>query len=247
MQVLLIIINICYLNYGDYMLQKDYKKYLIKGIIVFLIFYFGAYLQYIPIKLFNLDIDNLSKSMQVILSTFSSICMLIIFIIIYHKDLKEDFIKFKNNFLENLDIGLKYWLYGLIIMIISNLILMFIFKSGGADNENIVQEMLKTLPWLMFINAGIIAPINEEIVFRKTLKDVIADKWFLVCMSFLLFGGAHIINTATTLIDYLYIIPYGALGGAFALAYYKSDTIYTSIFMHMFHNLILAILSIIVL
>lgn len=52
-------------------------------------------------------------------------------------------------------------------MITSNLILLTIFKAGGANNENIVQTMIKALPWLMIIDAGLIAPFNEEIVFRK--------------------------------------------------------------------------------
>ena len=99
----------------------------------------------------------------------------------------------------------------------------------------------------MVIIAGFIAPFNEEIVFRKTLKDVFKNKWVFAFLSFLLFGGAHVIGEATTLIDYLYIIPYGALGGAFALAYHDTDTIFTSLTLHMVHNLVLSLLSIFVL
>ena len=62
-----------------------------------------------------------------------------------------------------------------------------------------------------------------------------------------MFGGAHVIDSAKTFIDILYIIPYGALGGAFALAYYDTDTIFTSMTMHMIHNLILCIISVAVL
>jgi len=166
---------------------------------------------------------------------------------LYHKDLKKDFIKFKNNFLKNIDIGVKYWISGLLVMVISNLILTFLLKAGGANNEEQVQSMIKVFPLLMVIDAGIIAPFNEEIVFRKTLKDVIKNKWFFVILSFLFFGGAHVFNSATSFTDYLYIIPYGALGAAFALAYYKTDTIFTSMFLHIVHNTILCLISIIAL
>ena len=54
-------------------------------------------------------------------------------------------------------------------------------------------------------------------------------------------------DSAKTLVDVLYIIPYGALGGAFALAYYDTDTIFTSMTMHMIHNIVLSLVSIIML
>ena len=222
-------------------------KFIIRGIIVFLIFHYGVYLQLIPIKLFNLDYKNASSKLLVLLSAFSSICLAFIFFFIYRKDLRKELKKFKKDIMGNLDIGIKYWAIGLIIMVVSNFLLTYVFKSGGANNENAVQEMIKGLPWLMVIIAGFIAPFNEEIVFRKTLKDVFKNKWVFAFLSFLLFGGAHVIGEATTLIDYLYIIPYGALGGAFALAYHDTDTIFTSLTLHMAHNLVLSLLSIFVL
>ena len=229
---------------------KDIKSkipFLIRGILVFLLFFYSAYFQLIPIKLFHLDVHSLSDTENVILSTFSSIVVVLILIAIYWKELKKDFSSYRKNIMENLDIGIKYWMSGLAIMMISNLIITFVFKAGGANNEELVQNMIHSLPWLMVIDAGILAPFNEEMVFRKTLKDIFNQKWIFVICSFLLFGGAHVINNATNILDYLYIIPYGALGGAFALAVYKSDNIFTSISMHMFHNLVLVLLSIFVL
>ena len=132
-------------------------------------------------------------------------------------------------------------------MMLSNFILTFFFKSGGANNEKIVQKLISSLPWLMAIDAGVIAPFNEEIVFRKTLKDIFDNKYIFVFLSVLLFGGAHVFSGAKNVLDYLYIIPYGALGGAFACTYYKTNTIFPSMFMHMIHNTVLVLLSIIVL
>ena len=132
-------------------------------------------------------------------------------------------------------------------MFTSNIILTFILRGGGAQNEQAVQSMIKTIPILMVINAGFVAPFNEEIVFRKTLKDIFKNVYLFMLASFLLFGGAHVIESATSLIDWLYIIPYGALGASFAYAYYKTDTIFTSLTLHMFHNLVLCLMSILLL
>ena len=222
-------------------------KNIIRGIVVFFLFFYSVYLQYIPVLLFKMDVHNISPVESVLLSTFSSTIVLFILFFIYRKDLIREFKIFKDNFIENIDIGFRYWMLGLFIMMISNVIITYFLKGGGANNEVAVQKMIKTLPWLMVIDAGIIAPFNEEIVFRKTLKDIINNPIILCILSFLFFGGAHVISDAKTITDYLYIIPYGALGASFAYSYYKTNTVFTSMSMHIFHNTVLILLSIFIL
>lgn len=227
------------------MKELDNKiKLIIKGFIVFCIFYFSVYLQYIPVKLLNLDVKTLSTSMKVVLSCFSTIILVFIYFIIYRKDLKKEFKVFWKNKEDYMDTGIRYWIIGVLIMFATNIILNFVFKAGGANNEKAVQTLIKSFPLLMLIDAGILSPFNEEIVFRKTLKDIFKNKWLFIIFSFILFGGAHVISSAKTLTDYLYIIPYGTLGASFAYAYYKTDNIFTSISLHMMHNIILILISI---
>ena len=225
---------------------SDKTKYIIKGIIVFLIFEFSVYLQYIPVILLNINVKTMSYKTAVVLSTFSSIVTFFIFFLIYRKDLKKDFKDFWKNKENYMDTGIRCWIIGLLIMFASNIILNYLLKAGGAANEKTVQTMIKTLPILMIIDAGFIAPFNEEIVFRKTLKDIFKNKWLFIILSFLLFGGVHVISSAKTILDYLYIIPYGALGAAFAYSYYKTNNLFTSITLHMFHNIILILISILI-
>ena len=82
------------------MLKKINPMIIARSIIVLLIFHYAAYLQLIPIKLFNLDIDTISKKTIVLLSAFSSICLVFIYYFIYRKDLKKEFKKFKKTFLK---------------------------------------------------------------------------------------------------------------------------------------------------
>ncbi len=228
-------------------MEKFEKKFklIIKCIIIFCIFYFSKYLQYIPVKLFNINLETITPKMSAILSTFSTVILFFILFIIYRKDLKKDFKDFIKNKDDYLDIGIRYWIIGLIIMFICNYILNFVLKAGGAANEKTVQTLIKSFPLIMIIDAGILAPFNEEIVFRKSIKDAVNNKWIFYILTFILFGGAHVIKSSNTILDYLFIIPYGALGVAFAAAYYKTKNVFTTISMHMMHNLILIILSII--
>ena len=218
---------------------------ILRTLIVFILFYYGiVFIRLLIIKLFGLNTADLTMNMRVLLSTISSIILMGIYYIIYRKELIKEFKIFKKDLINNIDIGFKYWFIGLVIMIVSNLFLTIVLHSNGAENENIVQQAIDASPWIMLISGGFIGPFNEEIVFRKSIKDVFKNKWIFIIISALLFGGAHIVEGANTLVDYLYIIPYGALGGAFALCYYKTKTIFTSMFMHMFHNTALILLAI---
>ena len=218
-------------------------KGVIIGIALFILYYFSAYLQLIPIYLFN--IKKITGSTQVLLSLFSNTIILIILIIIFRKQLLHEWKIFKEKLLENIDTGIKYWIIGLIVMMVSNTILTFVLKMGQAANEQAVQQLISYLPWVMVINAGIIAPCVEEIIFRKCYKNAFPNKWLFIGLSSLVFGSLHVITSTTSLMDLLFIIPYGSLGAAFAIMYQKTDTIYTSMLMHMLHNTILIILSII--
>ena len=222
-------------------------KKIIKSISAFLVFYLLPYIIIFILKLVGVTFNNITNSTNVIINTILSLITAIILFIIYKKDFKEDLIKFKSDFIKNIDTGFKCWFVGLIIMMISNIILTFLLKAGGANNEQAVQNLLSSLPAIMAIDICLLAPFNEEIAFRKTIKDVFKNKWIFVILSFLLFGGAHVISSAKTLTDYLYIIPYGALGGSFAYAFYETDTIFTSMTMHFIHNTILVILSLFIL
>lgn len=128
-------------------------------------------------------------------------------------------------------------------MMISNILINTLFKLGQAENEQLVQGMITDFPLVMLLNAGVIAPIIEEIVFRKTFRDTIKGKWAFILTSSLVFGFMHVL-VATSLIEMIFIIPYTLLGMAFAYMYYDTDSIYTSILAHILHNTILILISI---
>lgn len=218
----------------------------VRALFAFFIFYFSTLFKYIPIYLFKLDVNvvNSNVKLAVLLALFAAICVSFLLIVFYWKDLVKEFKKIKNNLLQCLDTGFACWVIGLFIMVAVNFILAYIFKSGGAKNENAVQSLITAAPLYMAIDVCILAPFNEEMIFRKALRDLSVNKYIFIFLSFLIFGGAHVFGSATTLVDYLYIIPYGALGGMFAYAYTKTDSIFTTITFHMLHNTVLFFMSV---
>ena len=216
-----------------------------KNIFAFFLFLFGAYFQYIPIRLFSISREQLlqNERLSILLSVFSSIVILFCYLLLYRKELIREAQIFFKNWRDHLDVGFACWISGLIIMFLSNLILVSVFHSGGANNENAIREMTEVFPLMMGLDACLLAPIVEEIAFRKTLKNIFQKPVLFIFFSFLFFGGAHVLGMAQNFVDLLYIIPYGALGATFAYAYWKTDTVFTSISFHMIHNTITVLLT----
>jgi len=224
--------------------MKYIKNFLLFLILLFL-FIFKDYFVIIPCSLLNIDINILSYSTKVLLSIIASSILIIITIIIYRNYLKEKLIDFKKHIKEYFDFGLKYWIWGLIGMAVSNILIGLFTTLDGANNEKLVQEMLHSAPLLSFISATIIAPFLEEILFRKSVYDMFHNKKLAIFMSGLIFGLLHVIFSMTKVTDLLYIIPYGMLGYSFAYILHKKDNIFVPIMFHMIHNGVLTILSIV--
>lgn len=221
---------------------KKYKN-LIKGIISILLFFLSGTIQRLFVII--LGINEITKLNAVILNFSSSFIILLCLLILYNKELKKEWKIFHKKLADNMDIGLKYWLLGLAGMMVSNIALSIIFQNEGADNEQLVQQMITALPILMVFSAGFIAPIVEEITFRKVFRDNIKKDILFILVSGIFFGFLHVFPT-DNLGQFLYIIPYSSLGISFAIMYQKTNTVFTSISMHMMHNTILTLLSILV-
>lgn len=223
-------------------IKKDTIKRISKLIILFILFESSVYLQYIPLWIFQ--IKEITPQVDVLLNCFSNLILLMTLFFMYRVDLRREWKKFKNNFNTSMDSSFKYWCFGVLGMMVSNILINMIFNLGQAENEELVQEMIVALPLVMLLNAGIIAPIIEELIFRKAFRDAIKNKWKFIIISSLVFGLMHII-TATTWIDLIFFIPYSCLGLAFAYIYTETDSIFPSILVHAFHNTTLIIFSII--
>ncbi len=215
-----------------------------KVALVFILFFMSKYLQYIPLLVLDMDIKNLTLQDQVIMSTFSNAVLALLLFLIYRKDLIKEWKRFKKNYQEDIDVGLRYWILGLALMVVSNILISLFTPLKNSTNEMSVQSLISVSPYIMLFTAGILAPICEEITFRKTIKELCSNKWLFCIISGLVFGLLHVVSNNASWYEYLYVIPYGSLGFTFAYAYYKTDTIFTSMSMHALHNILLVLLSI---
>ena len=210
-----------------------FKQFLI--IIFYLIVVLG--LQLLLYKYLDCSNPILEGSAYLFIELFT----MLIFIIIIRKILIPDIIDFKKNGKQYIKDNYKYWLYGLLVMAISNIIISYFI--GLASNESGNREMLDSIPIFSIISMVICAPIIEELMTRVILKDKVPNIVYY-SLSGLIFGALHLL-AATSLSEIFYIIPYGALGFSFAVIYQKSNNVCTNMFFHALHNSIAVLLILI--
>ena len=189
----------------------DIKKYVV-FVFVILVFLLSSLFQIIPIKLFNLDVKNITNLEESFLTLFSYICSLIICIFLYRKTIEKEISNFdKKSFKKNFFYSIKLW-----IMIISS-------------------------PLVYGITLILLSPLLEEIVFRMAFKDIFNGLSFIL-ISGIVFGSIHVIFSITSLLDLLYLIPYCSLGIIFGIIYNKTDNLSYTYIIHLLHNLLTSII-----
>lgn len=209
------------------------KKYiqLSKGIIIYLFLniIISLIISKLPIP-HNFWTSNL-------LNLVAPIITCIVLIIIYKQCFKNKFQDFKNNFSKYLSLIFKYWLVGLLIMMLTNTIISSITKQLPV-NEETNRTLLYSLPLYSIFATIFLAPITEEITFRASIKEISSNINIYCLISALLFGLMHVIFNG----DFIYAIPYASLGFFLARCYYETDNILCSIIMHSWHNFLCVIL-----
>lgn len=185
--------------------------------------------------IFYKDLNNSSLIIQNLVNILIYLIMLIVFLIIFRKKIIPDFYDFKKNGKKYIKDTYYYWLIGLVIMLVSNLIISSFI--GMPQNEESNRELLSKLPVYSIMSVLVFAPIIEELMTRVILKDTFKHPYIYIVLSGLIFGSLHIISS-NNIYELFYIIPYGVLGCAFAKIYYETNNVWSNIFFHSFHNLI---------
>lgn len=221
---------------GDFM-KDTYKRPLI-GLCALLFYFTATLLQPLPFALLHIDLNTVPAHIKILYSLGYEIMILFVIICLFYQTLKKDWLDIKINHKTYFKKTIKYYFWGLGIMMFSNLILNFL--SGGiAGNEEAVQTLIDDYPIYMWISGVIIAPLLEELLFREGIHYIFKNKWLFILCSGFLFGGMHVLGNINNMIDIFYIIPYSSLGLTFAYMLYKYDNIFISMGYHFMHNGIL--------
>lgn len=217
---------------------------ILKNIFIFISYFKYTYLFLFILSLFKIDIYKFEISKRIIAITIFDLLFIIFLLIMYRKELKEDFKDFKENYKKYLPNYINIYFIGVILMGICNIILSKLTGNLTSGNEEAIRNYIGKYPLYMVYSSVIFAPLVEELIFRKNIRNIFKNKYLFIIMSGFIFGALHITNY-TDIKELLFGIPYIIMGLDFAYIYYKTNNIYTTMTYHFGHNLLLMIIQLI--
>lgn len=221
--------------------KTTYKESFKIGIVAILIYIIVPEIYLYILDYLNISFATFSIRSKIFLIFLSELLTLTLLIILYNKDLKKDIKDLKKNYEKYADVYIKYWIIALIIMAVSNKLITLFTGSVTSSNEASVRILVQKVPIYMFFSSSFYAPLCEELIFRKSIKKLIPNKYLFVIASTLIFGGIHVVTSMTAWHDIFYLIPYCSTGFVLAYAYQKTDNILVSTSLHFIHNTFLMI------
>lgn len=229
--------------------EKNYEfRDMLKGFGVLFLYLIASSFMSVVFSLFGIDIYNLNIIVRQICLIVYEITLTLIIVYIYRKNFIPDFKKFIKNNRKYFKEYFKYWIWLLILMIGSNMIVTMFTTTEVAQNQQSIVETLGIAPIYTFILTVFTAPILEELVFRLSFRKIFKHTNFLyILFSGLFFGAMHVLGSCTNLTDLLFIIPYSIPGFIFAYCYTKSKNICVPISLHFIHNGVMMCLQILLL
>lgn len=219
------------------------KMKIFKNLLMFFMYFIYEIIVAIIINILNININEFSNIGKNIYMISIDLIYILFVIFIYRKEIISDLKDFKKNGFKYIVKYIPIYILGLMAMSISSIILYQITNIQISNNEQLVRDYIKLLPIYMTFSCVIYAPFVEEITFRKTFRNIIDNKYFFILISGIMFGLVHIAGDTIGINEYLLSIPYILMGICLAYIYYKSDNIFTTITIHMMHNLILLIIQ----
>lgn len=228
------------------MKEKSSKNYLIDiiiGIVALFIYFTFQEVEVSILNFLHIDVETMSMTFKVIYLIICEIFEMLILIALFYKKLKVNIEDIKKNHLTYFRKYFKYWLLILMIMMGSNLIIMLFTQNQTSANEQAVRDLLIKSPIYAYFSGVIFAPVVEELIFRRGLRNIFKNDTLFILISGLIFGGLHVITGYSSLTDLLYLIPYCTPGIVFAYILVKTDNVFVPMSIHFIHNGILIALQ----
>lgn len=210
----------------------------------------GVFIIYFTFIVLNITNTNLTLG-----NFLAHLLLILILLIIYWNDLKKDWKEYKGKKKNIFTIILFFVIFYVLGTIFSNIIIDFYNSATGGSalldaSQNTIYGLFDKIPWGTLFVAFftiIYVPIVEELVFRKSLGNVINNKILFVIISSLLSWYFSVTILNPTINEF--ILANGIfLSSIFAgIIYVKKKNILYTIFPRMLLNLFACIAQLIVL
>jgi hypothetical protein len=216
--------------------KKSYLYDVITALTAILIYFCYSDIELAILNLLNINYETLSTWIKVVYLIFMGTIEIILIVSLFYNRLKENVKDIKENHEKYFKTYFKYWLIILAVMMVSNVIIIALTQNETSSNEEAIRQLLVTSPIYAYFSGVIFAPIVEELVFRRALRNIFKNDTIFILISGLIFGSLHIVTGYSGPSDLLYLIPYCTPGIIFAYILTKTDNVLISASIHFMHN-----------
>lgn len=218
------------------MIKNVNKTEVCKAIIIISMYFFCPFI-------ISLVIDMMKITHKVALTFIFNFLLMLFFIAINYKDLKQSLTEITKNIKHSLKTIFIMYLLLLLVQIVTNAISMLILGSSHLiSSKGLLPNYLDKWPILMSLNMLIIYPIIETIVFNKTFKDCIKNKWvFIICAS-IFFWLANLLSFDFNAISLVATMSCFTTSIVINYFYYKNNNVSHIILVKIFYNMLFLIM-----
>ncbi len=219
-------------------LSKNNINVLLKTIIVFIVYLF--YTKFIS-AFFNM-IGLTDSIMQMFIA---DLLFLIGIVLVYKDSIKQGFLDFKNNYKtsKKITVVLKWTVIIFVVNMLMGMLTELFFPNavaGGDDNANAIYSLFDISSIYTIFKTMIFAVIAEELVFKKTIRDVFKNNILFVIISGLIYVMMNFAYTDLTQ-SYIWMdmLGYFMFAVITSIAYIKNnDNIFIVMMIKFLYNLL---------
>ena len=155
----------------------------------------------------------------------------------YYNFLKQDFNDLKNGLFKNI-IKVGKWLLIIIIFQLLSVTAISSFLTNGLNSSNEVAIMQLPM-YLLIFKTMMFSVIVEELIFKKTVRNIIDNNILFIIISSLLYGFANVIFTKIgSAIILMEAIPYIVISVITGILYIKSNNLGLVMLVKFTYNII---------
>lgn len=214
-------------------MSKSKVKFFLNSVSTIFLYFVWPYFASLFTEL--LDLNNTTTMYVKFIANF---ILLFIVILIYSKSLKEDLKKFSKCWNEKCKKIITIFLAGLLLYFTFKLAIIMIFPNIDFDDITELANSFSSLPILLTISTLFYYPIIEEIIFKRTFKDLINNKWFFIIATALLNASFQVVLSATAPAQLVTILPNFVFYASLSYIYYETDNLLIPISLRVLYNLI---------
>lgn len=159
---------------------------------------------------------------------------------IFQKDIIRNLKELKSKPLYYIGIVIGIWILTYVLIYIVDLIYKKLGIVGSSENQDVIESaIMSPVRPLVFIATVIMAPILEELIFRKALFGMLEhrfklNKILVLVIGSLFFAGIHVLSPGNLKYIFLYLPVSLTIG----FSYLYTGNIFVPITIHFINNLI---------